>query len=36
MDDGRFERLEGDELAKDRLAHGYAVTVTKATQTVFA
>ena len=27
MDDGRFERLEGDELAKDRLAYGYAVTV---------
>jgi AAA domain-containing protein len=30
MDDGRFERLEGDELAKDRLAHGYAVTVHRA------
>jgi hypothetical protein len=27
MDDGRFERLQGDELAKDRLAYGYAVTV---------
>ena len=26
-DDGRFERLQGDELAKDRLAYGYAVTV---------
>ena len=30
MDDGRFERLEGDELAKDRLAYGYAVTVHRA------
>jgi conjugative relaxase-like TrwC/TraI family protein len=30
MDDGRFERLQGDELAKDRLAHGYAVTVHRA------
>jgi conjugative relaxase-like TrwC/TraI family protein len=30
MQDGRFERLEGDELAKDRLAHGYAVTVHRA------
>jgi conjugative relaxase-like TrwC/TraI family protein len=30
LDDGRFERLEGDELAKDRLAHGYAVTVHRA------
>jgi conjugative relaxase-like TrwC/TraI family protein len=36
MDDGRFERLEGDELGKERLAYGYAITVTKATQTVFA
>jgi hypothetical protein len=27
MDDGRFERLQGDELAKDRLAYGYAVTI---------
>src|SRR5581483_7768100 len=26
-DDGRFERLEGDELGTGRLAHGYAVTV---------
>jgi hypothetical protein len=30
MDDGRFERLEGDELAKDRLAYGYAITVHRA------
>ena len=27
MDDGRFERLHDAELAKDRLAYGYAVTV---------
>ena len=27
MDDDRFERLQGDELARDRLAYGYAVTV---------
>jgi hypothetical protein len=30
IDDGRFERLEGDELAAARLAHGYAVTVHRA------
>jgi conjugative relaxase-like TrwC/TraI family protein len=30
MDDGRFERLEGNELAEDRLAHGYATTVHRA------
>ena len=30
MDDGRFERLEGEELAKDRLALGYALTVHRA------
>jgi hypothetical protein len=30
MDDGRFERLEGDELGKERLAYGYAVTVHRA------
>jgi hypothetical protein len=30
MDDGRFERLEGDELAAARLAYGYAVTVHRA------
>jgi hypothetical protein len=30
MDEGRFERLDGDELAKDRLAYGYAVTVHRA------
>ena len=27
MDDGRFERLQGEELAGDRIAYGYAVTV---------
>ena len=27
MDDGRLERLAGEELGKDRLAHGYAITV---------
>ena len=27
MDDGRIERLVGEELGKDRLAHGYAITV---------
>ena len=27
MDDGRFERLQGDELAEERLAYGYATTV---------
>jgi hypothetical protein len=27
MDDGRVERLAGEELGKDRLAHGYAITV---------
>ena len=27
MDDGRLERLAGDDLGKDRLAHGYAITV---------
>src|SRR5581483_9499283 len=27
MDDSRFERLQGDELAEERLAYGYAVTV---------
>jgi hypothetical protein len=27
MDDGRLECLAGDELGKDRLAHGYAITV---------
>jgi conjugative relaxase-like TrwC/TraI family protein len=30
MDDGRFERLAGDELAADRLAYGYAITVHRA------
>src|SRR5205823_9081676 len=30
MDDGRFERLVGEDLAKDRLAYGYAVTVHRA------
>jgi hypothetical protein len=30
MDHGRIERLAGDELAADRLAHGYAVTVHRA------
>jgi hypothetical protein len=27
MDDGRLERFAGEELGKDRLAHGYAITV---------
>jgi conjugative relaxase-like TrwC/TraI family protein len=27
MDDGRLERLAGDDLGKERLAHGYAITV---------
>ena len=27
MDDGRLERLVGEELGKDRLDHGYAITV---------
>jgi len=27
MDDGRLQRLAGEELSKDRLAHGYAITV---------
>ncbi len=27
MDDGRLERFVGNELGKDRLAHGYAITV---------
>src|SRR4051812_27948497 len=30
MDDGRFVRLAADELARDRLAHGDAVTVHRA------
>lgn len=30
MDDGRFQRLSGEELAADRLAYGYAVTVHRA------
>ena len=30
MDAGRFERLECEELAKDRLGHGYAITVHRA------
>src|SRR4051812_21981846 len=30
MHDRRFVRLTGDELARDRLAHGYAVTVHRA------
>src|SRR4051812_20768338 len=30
MDDGRFVRLAGEQLARDRLAHGYAVTVHRA------
>ncbi|MGH3372522.1 MAG: MobF family relaxase, partial [Nocardioidaceae bacterium] len=35
MDDGRFVRLAGAEIDRKDLAHGYAVTVTNATQTVF-
>jgi ATP-dependent exoDNAse (exonuclease V) alpha subunit len=27
MDDGRLECLAGEELGKDRLTHGYAITV---------
>jgi hypothetical protein len=30
VDDGRLERLAGDELGKARLAHGYAITVHRA------
>jgi hypothetical protein len=30
MDDGRFERLAGDELTKDRLSYGYAITIHRA------
>ena len=29
-DDGRIHRLEGEELAADRLAHSYALTVHRA------
>ena len=30
MDDGRLERLTGDDLGLDRLAHGYAITIHRA------
>ena len=35
-DDGRQVRLSGEEIGADRLGHGYATTVTNATQTFFA
>ena len=36
MDDGRIQHFGPDELGPDHVAHGYAVTMTNATQTVFA